>query len=493
MPTKIVALDIKERHPKLLDSKTDFIYARFGNQLLAILRQQLPDITIEDNIDIAIALTLYMEDIIAESGLWHGFVMRHKELYGKYLPFYPIDEDEYFLNEPNVEDIQFLIWNYLSFNEGKLIHPISPFILRAAQAVFNFCLNSFETLPVNEALHDYFHRCAFMDDFVTMRFTLEWLLFDSYLTFTPQLAAKYQNLHQHLYENLYAETDDIRQSMYMANSLSVFLFRVGPLAFYPSEWLENILRANGQDEYAARLSSIFFDNINIYKVIEEQDDGILFKLSDGKERFVEYAALNLKRGVIGKSKKIIMSLVFYMDRWELNGVMSMLPDDGDKPLAESTEDTDAPSTIGIPNYKKLMKLSGNSPLFYFKDEKEYLDFLRKDMGLKNVDAQIGMFQGDGENIVAFIPSPSTGFETCSNAAQCICDERNPYYVATTGIDEQWNLFVSLSTHEMLQYLFERDMLPQLRFPCPPGLEAESHKIVVENWDFLERNFKRINY
>ncbi|WP_025881541.1 DUF3843 family protein [Segatella baroniae] len=216
-------------------------------------------------------------------------------------------------------------------------------------------------------------------------------------------------------------------------------------------------------------------------------------MSDGKERFVEYAALNLKRGVIGKSKKIIMSLVFYMDRWELNGVMSMLSDDDDKPLAESTEDTDAPSTIGIPNYKKLMKLSGNSPLFYFKDEKEYLDFLRKDMGLKNVDAQIGMFQGDGENIVAFIPSPSTGFETCSNAAQCICDERNPYYVATTGIDEQWNLFVSLSTHEMLQYLFERDMLPQLRFPCPPGLEAESHKIVVENWDFLERNFKRINY
>lgn len=107
MPTKIVALDIKERHPKLLDSKTDFIYARFGNQLLTILRRQLPDNTIEDNIDIA--LTLYMEDIIAESGLWHGFVMRHKELYGKYLPFYPIDEDEYFLNDSNVEDIQFLI------------------------------------------------------------------------------------------------------------------------------------------------------------------------------------------------------------------------------------------------------------------------------------------------------------------------------------------------------------------------------------------------
>ncbi len=83
-----------------------------------------------------------------------------------------------------------------------------------------------------------------MDDFVTMRFTLEWLLFDSYLTFTPQLAAKYQNLHQHLYETLYAETDNIRQSMYMANSLSVFLFRVGLLALYPSEWLENILRAN---------------------------------------------------------------------------------------------------------------------------------------------------------------------------------------------------------------------------------------------------------
>ncbi|MBO1363763.1 DUF3843 family protein [Prevotella sp. A2931] len=493
MTTKIVALDIKRRHPKRLDSNTDFVYARFGNQVLAILDQQLPNNSIEERIDIAITITLYMEDIIAESGLWHGFVMKHNELYGKPLPFYSIDEDGYFMNEPNVEDIQFLIWNSLSLNEGELIHPINPFILHTAQVLFNFCLDHFETLPVNEALHDYFHRCDFMNDFITMRFTLEWLLFSCYLTFTPQISTPYQDLQEQLYENLYKEAADIDQARYMTNSLSVFLFKIGPLALYPYEWLESILKANGQNRYARRLSDMVFENIDFYKVIEEQDEGILFKSSDGKERFAEYTALNLKRGMIGKTNDIIMSLVFYQDRWELNGVMSTVPNDNNSLETESSEETGKTSDIGIPNYKKLMKLSSNSPLFYFRDEKEYREFLLKDMGLKNVDSHVGLFQGDGKNIVVFIPSPTKGFDTCSNAAQCICDKRNPYYVATTDQAEQWNLFIHLSTHEMLQYLFKHDMLPHLRFPCPKGLEADAHKIVTENWEFLERTFKRINY
>lgn len=130
-------------------------------------------------------------------------------------------------------------------------------------------------------------------------------------------------------------------------------------------------------------------------------------------------------------------------------------------------------------------------LFYFRDIAEYKAFLKKKLGLKKIELSLPM--PEEENLVVFIPHENQDFNTCSYAAQCICDERNPLYDPKAGLDEQWNFFINLSTHEMLQYLFAHNMLPDLRFGCPDKLAAESHQIVVENWEFLERTLKHTEY
>lgn len=56
----------------------------------------------------AIKQTLYFEDMVSEIGLWHSFVQKHQQLYGKALPFYHVEKD-YTLDEPHIEDVQFLL------------------------------------------------------------------------------------------------------------------------------------------------------------------------------------------------------------------------------------------------------------------------------------------------------------------------------------------------------------------------------------------------
>lgn len=62
---------------------------------------------------VALNLTLYFEDVLADAGIWRSFTDRMHELYGKYLPFYQIDEAEYLRDEPNLPDVMFIIWNTL--------------------------------------------------------------------------------------------------------------------------------------------------------------------------------------------------------------------------------------------------------------------------------------------------------------------------------------------------------------------------------------------
>ena len=69
-----------------------------------------------------------------------AFILTHKELYGKYLPFYTPD-DHYYDDEVNLEDVRFLLWHYTQQYHGyrkglSLIHilemnRISGFVNRA--------------------------------------------------------------------------------------------------------------------------------------------------------------------------------------------------------------------------------------------------------------------------------------------------------------------------------------------------------------------------
>ena len=151
MKRTIVGKDFIKWHPHIKDDSTNLSYARFANQLIKIIEGHISDKSPKEIVEIACTIALYMEDIVGELGVWQSFITLHKQLYGRYLPFFEVNEETYFINEPNIEDIQFLVWKTLSADPTHIVHPVNPYIYELSKDLFDYCEERFELLPIHEA------------------------------------------------------------------------------------------------------------------------------------------------------------------------------------------------------------------------------------------------------------------------------------------------------------------------------------------------------
>ena len=145
MAVKIVVRDIAHSHPDGMISSTDLYYANIGNLLLrkAFSVSSSKALRNSELRAIAVRIALYFEDIICDGGLWRSFVNKHQELYGKLLPFYDVEE-EYYHDEPHVEDIRLLIWDtMLSENPDDIVHPEEDVIIHLADAFYQVLEDEF--------------------------------------------------------------------------------------------------------------------------------------------------------------------------------------------------------------------------------------------------------------------------------------------------------------------------------------------------------------
>lgn len=490
MMQRIVALDIKRKHPVRLNCDTDLEYAGFANKVRERLTTALLPHTDEEVVtEVALNLTLYLEDVIADCGIWRTFVTKHKELYKKSLPFYPVEESSYYADEPCVEDVQFVIWQTLYSTFGILLNPEECYLMDAASAAMEVIEEGFETLSINTTLADYFHKAGFLADFIPTRFLLRWLMFDCYLTGTPQL---YPILEENANE-LMSVLENGSMAAYQTDCLAGFTYKVGPMAYFPTEWLRFILAGNGNKEAAQIISDMVFYDYSAYQVMKEDDKGVYLESVQGEEIFITYTVLNLKKGVLVKGKQALMSLVRFKDKWELNGMLSEATGSDLFERYRKEEEEKKKITKGIPRYKALMELSGGSPFFYFKDSKEYKTFLKKEMKLKDAKLIDRSFPNEEQNIVLFMPSAKEGFDTVSELACFLQDERNPYYEEDLDSKSIWEAFINLTTPGMIDYIIRQNMLPNLSFPIVNGEEERARSLVSENIDFLARCLKRMNY
>ena len=494
MKRTIVGKDFIKWHPHIKDDSTNLSYARLANQLIKIIEGHIADKSPEKIVEIACTIALYMEDIVGELGIWQSFITLHKQLYGRYLPFFEVNEETYFINEPNIEDIQFLVWKTLSADPTHIVHPVNPYIYELSKDLFDYCEERFELLPINEALQNYLQQGDFMDDFTSMRFTLQWLTLRCYLTNSLHTMEQFEALQDQYVKTFYS--DDAKLGKYMAECTLAFSQKVGPLALTPCEWLTKILQLHGLEEKIQLLNEIKFRDIQCYKIIAEEAQGIHFLSYQKEELFVGYQELNLLPGALYGVGTVLMSLVYYQGKWELNGIMSQMPNEElFNSFGELMQKT-APQkskTLGIPHYKELMKLSGGSPLLYFKNAQAYYDFLKNDLKLKLIDDHAKPFTTLRGPLLAFAPHEDGELMALPDAAKFICDARNPYYNDKAQLTHLWTFFIFEAPQPLLRYLFEHNMLPNICFPYLEGDATLAHQLVAENWDFLARFLKGNDY
>lgn len=484
----VTALDIKKKHPLGLTSITDNEYSSFANLLIrAIESVDVKDISPTLIKNIAINLTLYFEDRVADAGIFKAFNNKIREMYGKVLPFYDIVEYEYYDDEPNLKDVQLIIWyTRLCNEEEKMANPENPVIERMAELAFEVMDEHFETISINESLKDYFTECPFISDFYLMREVLKWISFDCYLTSNPNAIADLIEGADHTDSSIMPKdkTYYITECMYPFENLS------GIMALPAIEWLSQILITNGKEKEAEIIKNIEIKPYGFYLVENRDKNGVSFRHTDDSTLFGAYEHINLQEDS-NIPKVAITAFAKYKGDWYLNG--TMLGFDNTEPFEKEKEEHKKQEKIGVPNYDKLMKLSKGSPLFYFENYDEYVKFAKEVMDIKDMDDYTDSVPAEmrKQTWTVFIPNEYEPYASMANIAHSIKDKRNPYYDKEVAEDKALMILLNVS-HDLRQYLISHKMVPDACINSLKG-KTRGRALIQNNMDFVARAYLREDY
>ena len=480
---RIPAMDIAARHPLGMKFTTDGIYARFATNLADLLvKQNIQGFEGKNARELAIVLTMYYEDVVSDLGIWHSFTTRMHELYGRYLPFFDIDETKYYRDEPNNVDVRFLIWLFISRTErGSIIAPDTLAIEYASEVVGRMMDEQFEMMPVNEELKRFFTSPEWARNFFHQRDILKWFFFSNYLTCNENATDIAMQQGLAFSRNMKCPTD---LAFRISECVAVYENKLQPLAMRAQEWMQLILDYNGRPEEARKIGEQEYMPFDFYKIVEaERGKGIKFESIDGKKFMVHDEDFGQLSDECYDKKTVFTLFVKYGDRYYLGTESSWAPDtaafDAERKQRKQLRNQ------CIANRRVLISDNGGSPLYYFENGEELKKFLREKVGMpqKRIDSMplpkdhtitYTLFVRQHDDNVCFYP----------DVAKYIKDEKNPYY------DEAYakqNTFSNLFALDgaMVRYLIENNMLPEATINCEGG-ETEGKRLVHDNFDFFAR-------
>lgn len=490
MPLTITIQDIKMRHPKGVNSPTDFYYMNLANRMLAIIGK-LPicnEMPQEMRKRIAVSVTLYFEDIICDCGIWRSFVTKCTELYDRRLPFYD-SADDYLPDEPHCEDVQLIVWDcMMAFKYESVVNPENTGLVILSKALFHFIDSEFERAPINESLAAYFRECRFMDDFYFMRDALKFFVFSCYLT-------NGRHTEHYLKEQMDSAInviDDPQLAYYEAECVMAYQYRIGPLALLPEEWLGMALRAVGREKEATDVESIKWRDYEPYMLERYDRKGFTLRSIDDELLMLTYYNMAQNDDSTVRIRDFVMAMFAnYRGEWYLNGPASW--GNGNKIFNDVRKDMANHKNTGLPNYSDLVEQNGGSPLFYFNNITEALSFINKTTGAPfKGKLPEGWNKGD-KDVVLFLSPTNHIFAIAPRAAECICDPKNPYYNKKVA-EQKALLFVvhNAVPGEMLRHLIAHNMIPDA---CLKSTVSDEHgrQLLQQNLDFMARTLRRDDY
>lgn len=271
-------------YPKVIPS--DPYYYDLCNQIAVLIEDQHLLKSWPEGMSqrVALALTGYLQDILTDSGLWRSFISQCLTLYGRWLPFYPVDE-QYIPHELNLQDVRFLIWYILTMysEERRVSDPMDEEIKIAAEIIHSLLDKVYED---PEAPHPQEYHIARELDLRNPEETDEvfrfghWLFMDSYLL-TPAFAMTLSEMMAN------PELQGGKNHEMLRKMLEEAMMEVptGPLALYLREWLFLIINGKMPPEPKKR-EDITAEEHPYYTRFIAATDGIPIKF------FATYDELN---------------------------------------------------------------------------------------------------------------------------------------------------------------------------------------------------------
>ena len=185
----------------------------------------------------ALCLVGYYQDMIADAGLWHGFIDECRRLYSTPVPFFTVGED-YVDYELNREDVGFLVWYAIAmYSDDRCIYPFDAGIVELADRWFGILEENYDEAPVPEGFHLAHELDVYDPEDQEMLLRLgNWLYLHSWL-----LMPAFAYTSSELISNLHAEG---KSDVQIAEALQgvVGSHPTGPLALFIGEWVHLTVR-----------------------------------------------------------------------------------------------------------------------------------------------------------------------------------------------------------------------------------------------------------
>lgn len=183
---------------------------------------------------LCICLIGYYQDVICDSGLWHGFIEENRRLYGRPLPFYPCGED-YMECELNLADVRFMTWYAVALTDPslRLLYPLDERLMELSRILHDRLEAAYEEAPMPVGynfgreleLHDPADRETLFD-------LGQWLFMRCYLS-SPAFTVTAAGILNSIDPRSKDRDGEIRLRFEEAMREEP----TGPLALYVSEWV----------------------------------------------------------------------------------------------------------------------------------------------------------------------------------------------------------------------------------------------------------------
>jgi hypothetical protein len=478
---KVFPIDWKKIHPEQRPMSTDMYYTALANRVLKVLEETGISAVLQNEDamrDAAVRLTAWFEDICSGNMLWSVVNTVSRQRFGKPLPFY--DTSNYYPGEPNIQDIQLLLWDIIqSHYQDRIINPENAGIEMAADVICGIFDEEYETAPETEELMEYLADPTIVSDYWKARKAMEWFSLDSYLSLRSRI-----DLMEAFEEQEYNEMFHLKA--YTMRLVHAFVSQRYLMQLTAAEWLSMATH---------REMNIDITHMQPggYEILQRGEETFLLRdLISGEELRVQTESFDtgwLKTMALG-IKKIFCQLIGYNGKLYQCGTMVSDPrkEVEERQLKAIRERLSMEDNARYSH--EIFQQKAGAPIVFLRGIDEFIDFHIKRLGTKESAGfrkkmERYLRENSEQGMVAMMSDPEHGFLTISSAIPAIKAPNNPWYNQAYAQKNALNLMVQ---HQSLDYyaavyLVENGMLPDAALTSTKGYE-HGRKLVQNNARYM---------
>lgn len=482
------------RQPYSKQTNIDQDYIEIANRVLEVLDTKTSyfshwKIDFERREDMALALAQWFQDVVSEGGVWTTFTQECKKRYGSYLPFYPIDEEEYYHDEVNLVDVQFLVWHYIQYmhTAETVINPENFAVMEIAKEIYEIFDSEFENAPINNDWHDALHPKSFDEPLL--------FSFREYLYKIINCDYLYLNVYESIADYAAKTLSDISK---LGSAQDIIHDYVTSLLFEGeenfigmslSEWGKEILRL-GNKKTASRLDTIKTVPVRLYLLSDEDtkyfhlidyadmkagDTTITYKVL--KDSFGLYPSNTYKKG----QSLVLCRLTCCDGEWNLNGASFVTSiEEYDKKQIKLRREYTVPNSQARQLYEKFLEITGGKLFVFPKNKKEAIAFYERLTGVKALKQ---LPDHASEDIVIFA-SPICGIGLSSGISRWLKCDDNPRYDKEEAMEKAFSIICLQNIpYDVASKMYEMGMVDDAALKSTKGYDY-ARKFLHDNAQFF---------